>query len=126
MWWWTCDDTEYDAGHIPGAILIPNESIETEPPAELPDPDQIILVYCRSGNRGKQAAEKLGKMGYRNVYEFGGIINWTGDVVTSEQEAMVRSTPSLVIQGFDRSPFCRFCLPCVVRSLCFFLPAGIL
>jgi len=73
---------EYDEGHIPGAILIPNESIGTERPAELPDLDQVILVYCRSGNRSKQAAQKLFDMGYTNVYEFGGIIDWTGDVVT--------------------------------------------
>lgn len=73
---------EYDAGHIPGAILIPNESIGAQRPAELPDPEQIILVYCRSGNRSKQAAQKLFDMGYTNVYEFGGIIDWTGDVVT--------------------------------------------
>ena len=63
---------EYDAGHIPGAILIPNESIVAERPAELPDPDQIILIYCRSGNRSKQAAQKLADMGYTNIYEFGG------------------------------------------------------
>lgn len=75
---------EYDAGHIPGAILIPNESIDTEHPAELPDPNQIILVYCRSGNRSRQAAEKLANMGYTNVYEFGGLIDWTGDIVTEE------------------------------------------
>ena len=49
---------EYDAGHIPGAILIPNESIGAERPDQLPDPDQVILVYCRSGNRSKQAAQK--------------------------------------------------------------------
>ena len=73
---------EYDEGHIPGAILIPNESIDTEPPAELPDFNQIILVYCRSGRRSKEAAQKLFDMGYRNIYEFGGIIDWTGDVVT--------------------------------------------
>ena len=54
---------EYDAGHIPGAILIPNESIGTEKPEQLPDLDQIILVYCRSGNRSKQAAQKLFDMG---------------------------------------------------------------
>lgn len=71
---------EYDAGHIPGAILIPNESIGTERPEELPDLDQIILIYCRSGNRGKQAAKKLSDLGYTNVYEFGGINEWTGDV----------------------------------------------
>lgn len=77
---------EYDAGHIPGAILIPNESIETEPPAELPDLDQVILIYCRSGNRSKQAAQKLCDMGYANIYEFGGIITWPGEVVTSAEE----------------------------------------
>ena len=94
---------EYDAGHIPGAILIPNESIGTERPAELPDLDQIILVYCRSGNRSKQASEKLGRMGYRNVYEFGGINTWTGDVVTSEQEAAARSAPTLAIEANGRT-----------------------
>ena len=70
---------EYDAGHIPGAILIPNESIEKERPKELPDLDQIILVYCRSGRRSKEASEKLAKMGYTNIYEFGGIITWPGE-----------------------------------------------
>ncbi|MDO5133414.1 MAG: rhodanese-like domain-containing protein [Eubacteriales bacterium] len=74
---------EYDAGHIPGAILIPNESIGTEQPEKLPDLDQIILIYCRSGNRSKQAAQKLFDMGYTNIYEFGGIIDWTGEIVTS-------------------------------------------
>ena len=73
---------EYDAGHIPGAILIPNESIGTEQPEELPDLDQIILIYCRSGNRSKQAAQKLCNMGYTNIYEFGGINTWTGEIVT--------------------------------------------
>lgn len=77
---------EYDAGHIPNAILIPNESIGTEPPQELPDPEQIILIYCRSGNRSKQAAEKLAAMGYTNIYEFGGINTWTGEIVTNEEE----------------------------------------
>lgn len=70
---------EYDAGHIPGAILIPNESIDKERPKELPDLDQIILVYCRSGRRSKEASEKLAKMGYTNIYEFGGIITWPGE-----------------------------------------------
>ena len=72
---------EYDAGHIPGAILVPNESIGCDSPEALPDYDQIILVYCRSGNRSKQAAQKLASMGYTNIYEFGGITTWTGDVV---------------------------------------------
>ena len=75
---------EYDEGHIPGAILIPNESIEDTPPTELPDFDQIILVYCRSGRRSKEAAQKLADLGYSQVYEFGGIIDWTGDVVKSD------------------------------------------
>ena len=70
---------EYDAGHIPGAILIPNESIDKERPKELPDLNQIILVYCRSGRRSKEASEKLAKMGYTNIYEFGGIITWPGE-----------------------------------------------
>ena len=77
---------EYDAGHIPGAVLIPNERIGGEPPEELPDTDQIILIYCRSGNRSRQAARKLADMGYTNIYEFGGIITWTGDIVTTEEE----------------------------------------
>ena len=71
---------EYDAGHIPGAILIPNETISTTQPETLPDKEQIILIYCRSGNRSKQAAQKLADMGYTNVYEFGGIIDWTGEI----------------------------------------------
>jgi len=73
---------EYDSGHIPGAILIPNESIGTEPPELLPDRDQIVLVYCRSGRRSKEAAQKLANMGYTNIYEFGGIIDWTGEITT--------------------------------------------
>ena len=77
---------EYDAGRIPGAILIPNESIGRDPPEALPDYDQIILIYCRTGNRSKQAAEKLVAMGYTNIYEFGGINTWTGDIVTNEEE----------------------------------------
>ena len=54
---------EYDSGHIPGAILIPNESIGTEQPKELPDLDQVILIYCRSGRRSKEASQKLADMG---------------------------------------------------------------
>ena len=72
---------EYDAGHIPGAILIPNESIEKDRPKELPNLDQIILIYCRSGRRSKDASEKLANMGYTNIYEFGGITTWTGETI---------------------------------------------
>ena len=76
---------EYDSGHIPGAILIPNETIVSTPPKALPDLNQIILIYCRSGNRSKQAAEKLAAMGYTNIYEFGGINTWTGEITTPNQ-----------------------------------------
>ena len=78
---------EYDSGHIPGAICIPNESIGAEQPEELPDLDQVILIYCRSGNRSKQAAQKLFDIGYTNIYEFGGINDWTGEVVTETPDA---------------------------------------
>ena len=78
---------EYDAGHIPGAILIPNESIVSERPEELPDLYQIILIYCRSGRRSKEAAQKLADMGYVNIYEFGGIIDWTGQITAEEGPA---------------------------------------
>lgn len=68
---------EFDSGHIPGAVLLPNESISaTESIPSLPDKDQKILIYCRSGNRSKQAAEKLVGLGYTNIYEFGGINDW--------------------------------------------------
>ena len=71
---------EYASGHIPGAICIPNETIGSEEIPELPDKDQLILVYCRSGNRSKQASQKLAEQGYTNVVEFGGINGWTGDL----------------------------------------------
>ena len=73
---------EYSEKHIPGAINIPNETIGTEDIPELPDKEQLILVYCRSGNRSKQAAEKLVKLGYTNIVEFGGINDWTGKTVS--------------------------------------------
>ena len=72
---------EFTEKHIPNAINIPNESIGTEEIAELPDKEQKILVYCRSGNRSKQASEKLAKLGYTNVVEIGGINDWTGKIV---------------------------------------------
>ncbi|MDD4503043.1 MAG: rhodanese-like domain-containing protein [Clostridiaceae bacterium] len=74
-------EAEYDQGHIPNAVLLPNETIGTEEIDILPDKDQLILVYCRSGNRSKQAAAKLVNLGYTNVYEFGGIIDWPYDIV---------------------------------------------
>ena len=72
---------EFDEKHIEGAILIPNEEIMNEPPSQLPDKNAEILIYCRSGNRSRQAAEKLISMGYTNVKDFGGINDWSYDTV---------------------------------------------
>ena len=72
---------EYDEGHILGAILIPEYEIADRAEKELPDKDQLILVYCRSGRRSKIAAEELVKLGYTNVKEFGGIIDWEYEIV---------------------------------------------
>ena len=71
---------EYAKGHIPGAINVPNEEIGTAEIAELPDKSQMILVYCRSGRRSKEASEKLVKLGYTNIVEFGGILDWKGEI----------------------------------------------
>ena len=73
---------EFAAGHIPNAINVPNESIGTSDIPELPHKDQLIMVYCRSGRRSKEAAEKLVKLGYTNIVEFGGILDWKGEIVT--------------------------------------------
>ena len=72
---------EYDAGHISGAIMIPEYEIADRAENELLDKDQLILVYCRSGRRSKIAAEELVKLGYTNVKEFGGIIDWKYEIV---------------------------------------------
>ena len=72
---------EYDQGHIPGAILIPYDEIADRAEKELHDKNQLILVYCRSGRRSKIAAEELVKLGYTNVKEFGGIIDWEYEIV---------------------------------------------
>ena len=71
---------EFADGHIPGAINVANEDIHAIEPSELPDKNQTIYVYCRSGNRSKQAASKLAAMGYTNIIEFGGIMDWTGEI----------------------------------------------
>ena len=75
---------EYNEGHIPNAICIPNETIDNSIFDELQNKDQLILIYCRSGNRSKQAALKLKKLGYTNLIEFGGIIDWKGEIVKGE------------------------------------------
>lgn len=72
---------EYDDGHIPGALLLPNETIGFQQSDLLPDKEQLIFVYCRSGNRSKQAAAKLAQMGYTNIVEIGGIGSWKGEIV---------------------------------------------
>ena len=73
---------EFAAGHIPGAINVASESIGTDEIPELPDKNQLIMVYCRSGRRSKEAAEKLVKLGYTNIVEFGGILDWKGEIET--------------------------------------------
>jgi rhodanese-related sulfurtransferase len=67
---------EYETGYIPGAILIPHDKIEEQAAEKLPNKDQLILVYCRSGNRSKTASEALEKLGYTRIREFGGINDW--------------------------------------------------
>ena len=71
---------EYAEGHIPGAINVPNEEIGTAEIAQLPSKSQLILVYCRSGRRSKEAAAKLVNLGYTNIVEFGGILDWQGNI----------------------------------------------
>ena len=73
---------EFAEGHIPNAINVPNETIGTDEIPELPNKDQLIMVYCRSGRRSKEASEKLVKLGYTNIVEFGGILDWKGEIVT--------------------------------------------
>lgn len=76
----TREQDEFDEGHIPGAILIPYTEIENKAEEMLPDKDKLILVYCRSGRRSKIASESLTKLGYSNIKEFGGIIDWPYEV----------------------------------------------
>ena len=75
---------EFAEGHIPGAINVPNETIGTDEIPALPNKNQLIMVYCRSGRRSKEAAEKLVKLGYTSIVEFGGILDWKGEIVTGE------------------------------------------
>ncbi len=76
-------EEEYKEGHIPGAINLPNEEVSIETTNNLTDKEQLILVYCRSGNRSKTASKKLLELGYTNIYDFGGINDWKYDI---EQE----------------------------------------
>ena len=72
---------EYDGGHIENAALVPNESIGSEMPEALPDKEVTLLIYCRSGRRSKDAAQKLLALGYQSVYDFGGVIDWPYELV---------------------------------------------
>ena len=72
---------EYESGHIENVVLVPNESIGSEMPEALPDKEATLLVYCRSGRRSKDAAQKLLKLGYQSVYDFGGVIDWPYELV---------------------------------------------
>lgn len=72
---------EFSEGHIPNAINVPNEIIGTSEISELPNKNQLILVYCRSGRRSKEASQKLVDLGYTNIVEFGGILDWSGETV---------------------------------------------
>ena len=72
---------EYESGYIPGAINIPLSDINENVVSSLPDKSQIILVYCRSGNRSRQASDKLSRLGYTNIIEIGGINSWKGEII---------------------------------------------
>ncbi len=72
---------EHESGHIENAVLVPNESIGSEMPEALPDKEATLLIYCRSGRRSKEAAQKLLSLGYQNVYDFGGVIDWPYELV---------------------------------------------
>lgn len=72
--------SEYAAGHIPGARLIPHTELVQRAPAELPDRDAVVLVYCRSGARSAYAARRLIELGYNNVFDLGGLIRWDGPI----------------------------------------------
>jgi len=76
---------EFEEKHIPGAILLPVDDIKDGRLERLPDKDQIILLYCRTGRRAEDAAEYLAKKGYTNIYEIGGIIDWKGETVTGSE-----------------------------------------
>ena len=71
---------EYESGHIPNAVNLSNEDIQAGKVDSLKDKSQLIMVYCRSGNRSRQAAQKLAELGYTNVVDFGGIQSWKGDI----------------------------------------------
>ena len=74
--------SEYESGHIEGAVLLPLDNITEEASEVIPDNEKIYYVYCRSGNRSATAEQLLVDMGYKNIYDLGGIIDWPYDTVT--------------------------------------------
>ena len=72
---------EYEQGHLPGAVLLPLPTLQQQPDGQLPDKQAVLLVYCRSGVRSKEAAQRLAAFGYTQVYDLGGILNWPYEVV---------------------------------------------
>lgn len=78
-------EQEYAEAHIPGALLVPNDTLASEPPALLPDRQAVLLVYCRTGVRSKQASDKLVNLGYTQVYDLGGISSWPYDTVSGTE-----------------------------------------
>ena len=81
------EQDEFDAGHIPGAVLLPVGTITKDTAtAVIPELDSVVLVYCRSGNRSKKASQALVDLGYTGIYEFGGINTWTGQTVSGTQD----------------------------------------
>lgn len=77
---------EYDKKHIPKALLVPIDNLRAGDFSALPDKNKIILVYCRTGRRAEDSAKILTEHGYKNVYDFGGLVDWTGEVEGSEVE----------------------------------------
>lgn len=79
-------EAEYKERHIKDALLVPNETLDSgKRPESLPDLDAILLVYCRTGVRSKEASQKLEKLGYKHIYDFGGITDWPYDTVSGEE-----------------------------------------
>lgn len=104
---------EYDTAHVPGAVLIPLDELPARIPALLESPESPVLVYCRTGVRGKMASEALISLGYQKVYDFGGIVDWPYDVTASGENAVPLEDASVpeLIPGEKQIPGCRSTLP---------------
>ena len=87
-------EEEFLSGHVPNAVLVPNETISDKAPEALSDKSAVLLVYCRSGRRSAEASKKLLSLGYQNVYDFGGIIDWPYEVVEGNETAEETVSPS--------------------------------